>query len=242
VKALLALLLSLLSLAAAAAKTPCETRDFDGDRFTICTYDPRTDKIDIAWRNAEGARLLGFPGLKAMLGRRAAKVQFAVNAGMFHLGGAPVGLFVSGGVQGKSLNRRPGPGNFHMLPNGVFWVGRDGRAHVDATDAFIQRGAKPVLATQSGPMLVIRGRLHPRIQGDGPSKLIRNGVGETANGGAVFVISETPVSFGKMARLFRDGLSVRDALFLDGSVSSLWEPGRNRMDILAALGPIIWVY
>lgn len=240
-RALVVVLLSLLSFAAAAAKTPCETRDFDGGRFTVCTYDPRTDKIDIAWRNAKGARLLGFPGLNAMLGDRAAKVQFAVNAGMFHLDGAPVGLFVAKGVQEKPLNRRKGPGNFHMLPNGVFWIDRDGRAHVETSERFAKRRAKPVLATQSGPMLLVDGKLHPQIQDDGPSKLIRNGVGATSNGGAVFVISETPVSFGKLARFFRDELAVADALFLDGSVSSLWEPGRNRMDLRAPLGPMIWV-
>jgi uncharacterized protein YigE (DUF2233 family) len=56
------------------------------------------------------------------------------------------------------------------------------------------------------------------------------------------VISESEVSFGKMARFFRDDLRVRDALYLDGAVSSLWDPARNRMDIRAPLGPMIWVY
>lgn len=225
----------------AFAKTPCEVRAFEGDRFTVCTYDPQTDKIHLAWRNATGSPLLGFASLKAELGARAPKVHFAMNAGMFHFGGAPVGLFVAEGAVEKPLNRRGGPGNFHMLPNGVFWIGQDRRANVDASDIYARRGVNPVLATQSGPMLLIDGKLHPRIQDDGPSRLIRNGVGETAEGGAVFVISEAPVSFGKLARFFRDKLAVRDALFLDGSVSSLWEPGRNRMDLFSRLGPIIWV-
>jgi uncharacterized protein YigE (DUF2233 family) len=240
-KAVATLIALLYCAGVAFAKSPCQLRDFDGDRFTVCAYDPQTDNIHIAWRSADGAPLRGFPALKAMLGPRADAVRFAMNAGMFHLGGAPVGLFVAGGVQEKPLNRRRGPGNFHMLPNGVFWVGRDGRAHVDAADDFAEKRGSPVLATQSGPMLLIDGNLHPRIQRDGPSRLIRNGVGETSGNGAVFVISESAVSFGMLARFFRDELAVRNALFLDGSVSSLWEPSRRRMDVRAFLGPIIWV-
>ena len=36
---------------------------------------------------------------------------------------------------------------------------------------------KPRLATQSGPMLVIDGKLHPRFEENGASRYIRNGVG-----------------------------------------------------------------
>jgi uncharacterized protein YigE (DUF2233 family) len=232
-----------VALAAQAwAKGACDMKAFEGDRFTVCAYDPNTDKIAIAWRSAAGARLLGFPGLKAMLGAKASAVKFAVNAGMFHESGAPVGLFVSGGVRETALNRNPGPGNFHMLPNGVFWIGAQGNAAVETSSRFARRKANPVLATQSGPMLLIAGNLHPRIQDDGPSRLVRNGVGATSDGRAVFVLSEGAVSFGKLARFFRDDLGVRDALYLDGSVSSLWDPALNRMDIRAPLGPIIWVY
>lgn len=232
---------SLCFAASASAKKPCSPpRAFEGDRFTMCVYHPAEDEIGIAWRTRDGVPLRGFPALKGMLGARAGQVHFAVNAGMYHAGGAPVGLFVAQGVQETPLNRREGPGNFHMLPNGVFWIDREGHAHVDTTERFARRGVKPVLATQSGPMLLIGGKLHPRIQDDGPSRLIRNGVAETWAGGAIFVVSETPVSFGKMARFFRE-LPVRDALYLDGSVSSLWDPSQNRMDIRAPLGPMIWV-
>jgi uncharacterized protein YigE (DUF2233 family) len=228
--------------ASARAETPCQSKTFEGDRFTVCAYDPRADKLRIAWRAADGARLIGFPGLKAMLGPGAARVRFAVNAGMFHADGAPVGLYVQDGVADAPLNRNKGPGNFHMLPNGVFWTDSKGRSYVETADRFARRAVQPMNATQSGPMLVIGGKLHPQIQDDGPSRFVRNGVGQARSGGAVFVISESEVSFGKMARFFRDDLRVRDALYLDGAVSSLWDPARNRMDIRAPLGPMIWVY
>ena len=52
---------------------------------------------------------------------------------------------------------------------------------------------------------------------------------------------ETVVSFGKLARLFRDILNCRDALYLDGAVSSLWPPAAQRMDNRAPLGRVIVV-
>ena len=97
------------------------------------------------------------------------------------------------------------------------------------------------LRTQSGPMLVIDGKLHPAIDHDGTSKKTRNAVGVDRAGRAHFVISEAPISFGKLARYFRDRLETPNALFLDGSVSQLWDPGRERMDGGPELGPLIVV-
>jgi prepilin-type processing-associated H-X9-DG protein len=90
-------------------------------------------------------------------------------------------------------------------------------------------------------MLVIDGELHEAFEPDGDSHKIRNGVGIDDAGRAHFVISEAPVSFGKFARYFRDVAKTRNALFLDGSVSSLWDPARGRMDGRAPLGPLIVV-
>ena len=56
---------------------------------------------------------------------------------------------------------------------------------------------------------------------------------------AVFAISERPVSFGAFARLFRDDLGCRNALFLDGSVSSLYAPNLGRSDLSRPLGPLV---
>jgi uncharacterized protein YigE (DUF2233 family) len=90
-------------------------------------------------------------------------------------------------------------------------------------------------------MLVIDGELHPRFDTDGPSRLIRNGVGVSDPYTAWFVISEEAISFGRFARFFRDELGCADALFLDGSVSSLWDPAAGRRDSHAELGPVVVV-
>jgi prepilin-type processing-associated H-X9-DG protein len=88
-------------------------------------------------------------------------------------------------------------------------------------------------------MLVVDGRIHPKITQEGPSRKLRNGVGVSGPKTVIFAISDGPVSFGAFARLFRDRLGCRNALFLDGSVSSLYAPALGREDGLRPLGPIL---
>jgi uncharacterized protein YigE (DUF2233 family) len=88
--------------------------------------------------------------------------------------------------------------------------------------------------------LLRAGALHPAITQNGPSRHVRNGVG-ILGGQALFVISESEVSFGRLARFFRDGLGCTDALYLDGTVSSLWVPSLGRQDKRNDLGTFVVV-
>ena len=54
-------------------------------------------------------------------------------------------------------------------------------------------------------------------------------------------MSDGPLSFGKLARYFRDELKTPNALYLDGKVSALWYPAIARLDSTAPLGPLIVV-
>jgi uncharacterized protein YigE (DUF2233 family) len=158
---------------------------------------------------------------------------------MFDDQGLPIGYYVEDGAEQSALNRRKGPGNFHMQPNGVFYGDAAGW-HVTATDDFARARPDHVrFATQSGPMLLIEGKLHPDIAPNGTSLQIRNGVGVSEDGSAWFAISDQPVSFGRFARLFANQLRCRNALFLDGMVSRLWDPVAQRRDAGAAIGPIV---
>jgi uncharacterized protein YigE (DUF2233 family) len=163
-----------------------------------------------------------------------------MNAGMFDATGAPIGLFVANGRESQALNQQTGPGNFHMQPNGVFFVDGARQPHVATTADYAAGGAQPVWATQSGPMLVIAGKLNAQFSQDGTSRYVRNGVG-VRDGVAYFVISEAAVSFGKFARFFRDGLKCQNALYFDGAVSSLWVPSAGRRDDGSLLGPMVVV-
>ncbi|HEY5721619.1 MAG TPA: phosphodiester glycosidase family protein [Allosphingosinicella sp.] len=225
--------------AAEAAERHCETRTFEGSRFTACRYDSTRHRIAIADAK-DGKPLRGFEALQGSLGAEAGDLLFAMNAGMYDEESLPIGLHVEDGNQIHAINLRDGPGNFHMKPNGVFAVDLGGRVSIVPSDAWGKRKAR--FASQSGPMLLIGGKLHPKIQADGPSLHIRNGVGTADGRTAWFVISEDPVSFGRFARFLRDGLGCRDALFFDGTVSSLWDPGAGRMDRGYPLGPMVAVF
>lgn len=168
-------------------------------------------------------------------------IAFAMNAGMFDEDGTPVGYFVENSERLQELNTADGEGNFYMKPNGVFY-GTGGEWHVRTTEEFLANVKdRPEFGTQSGPMLVIGGKIHPEITHDGPSKLVRNAVGVDEQGRAHFVISNAPISFGKLARFYRDELKVKDALYLDGTVSQLWNPATDRLDTGEPIGPIVIV-
>jgi uncharacterized protein YigE (DUF2233 family) len=228
---------------AAYTGTPaCETRSFEGSRFTVCPFDAGKDEIRLAWRGSDGRPLRSLAALEQSLGKEASQVRFAMNAGMYDGEGAPIGLFVEAGEERKGLNTHKGDGNFHLLPNGAFAVDAKGQVSVTTSTALRAKVPSPRWATQSGPMLVIDGKLHPKFDENGPSQLIRNGVGVRDSRTAWFVISEDGVSFGRFARFFRDALGCRNALYLDGSVSSLWDPGAGRQDAFSELGPMIVVF
>jgi uncharacterized protein YigE (DUF2233 family) len=243
VRLFIAVVLALLATRAAAAPAePCASASFEGSRFTVCRYDPAKHQLRLAVTDSRGKALRNFAGLSRALGGDAARVRFAMNAGMFGTDSMPIGLYIENGVRRRGINRvRSAYGNFYMQPNGVFVVGTDGRAQVIETDDFARRSPAPKWATQSGPMLVINGKLNPGFSADGPSRNIRNGVGELDGGTAAFVISEQPVSFGRFARFFRDALKSPNALYLDGAVSSIWVPALRRRDSAYDLGPLIVV-
>lgn len=227
--------------ATATVASACNTVTYEEVKLTHCIANPARHRIAMALGPEGGAPYRGLANLAAGRPADAAPVAFAMNGGMFDGEGKPIGYYVEGGERLKELNRNEGSGNFHMQPNGVFF-GTGSKWQVRTSDDFYANvGDRPEFGTQSGPMLLIEGKLHPEITDDGPSRTRRNGVGVDRQGRAHFVISEGPVSFGKLARFFRDVAGTPNALYLDGGVSSLWDPARERMDTLAPIGPIIVV-
>ncbi len=219
----------------------CEAVTFEGARFTVCTADPGRHEIRLVVAGADGVPVREFDRLAAAVGLDASRLSFAVNAGMFEEDGSPVGLAIADGERRHKLNRRDASGNFHLKPNGVVFGNASGRWSVMETDAYAASVRTPDFATQSGPMLVIDGELHAQFDENGTSLHIRNGVGVDEAGRAHFAISEEAVSFGRFARLFRDRLHCPNALFLDGSVSRLWDAHGGRKDVGARVGPLLAV-
>lgn len=232
-------LMTLLAPVAGRAEAACYRATFEADGFTVCRYDPAHDALRLAARGPAGP-LDSLQGLKASLGPDARRVRFALNGGMYQPDQSPVGLYVAQGQTETPLNRAAGAGNFFLKPNGVFWVGADGAPHVDESEAFAAAAPAAEWATQSGPLLVSRGALHPSIAPNGTSLTVRDAVGVKGRV-ALFVISDGPVSFGRLARFLRDGLGCPDALYLDGHVASLWAPGLKRLDGRTGLGTFVVV-
>jgi uncharacterized protein YigE (DUF2233 family) len=236
---LLAACLATLALPGRAVEI--STVEFAGKRFTVCRVDTRKEHLQLFHRDDDGRPFKRFDRLASWLKARGQKLVFAMNAGMYHPDFSAVGLFVADGKQVVPLNIADGGGgNFFLKPNGVF-VLTESSARVVETSEYPGLQEHVVLATQSGPLLVRAGKIHPAFKPDSASRFVRNGVGVPSPDIALFVISEEPVSFYELATLFRDRLHCPDALFLDGAISSLYahqiRHRRQRKD----LGPIIAV-
>jgi uncharacterized protein YigE (DUF2233 family) len=223
-----------------ASAVEFRTVEFAGQRLTVCQVNVRKNHLQLFHRDEKGQPFRRFDRLASWLESRDQKLTFAMNAGMYHGDLSAVGLFVSGGQQVVPLNTVNGNGNFFLKPNGVFAV-TDRGVHVLESSEYPKLRERVVLATQSGPLLVRGGRLHPAFKPNSESRHLRNGVGVPSPDIALFVISETPVSFYELATLFRDKLRCPDALFLDGIISSLHAPELKRSDVRTDLGPIIAV-
>ncbi|MCA8900103.1 MAG: phosphodiester glycosidase family protein [Hyphomonas sp.] len=241
-------LLAALCLAGLAACQPnpparaCNEVTFEDQAFTVCHVAANDPGIALFHTHADGAPYGEFDRLAETVTEAGGTLLFAMNGGMYHEDRRPVGLYVENGEEAAGLVTRAGPGNFGMLPNGVFWVDEAGGAHVTETLAYDALGITPRFATQSGPMLVIDGALHPDFNADGPSRKRRNGVGLSADGTVLyFAISDVPVNFHTFARLFRDELGAGNALYLDGVVSRLYAAELDRDEKGLTLGPIVAV-
>ncbi|MGM9479755.1 phosphodiester glycosidase family protein [Roseateles sp. NT4] len=208
-------------------------------RYTVVRVDTATQKLALYWQDEQGQPLRRLDRLAAWLKGRGQTLSFGMNAGMYHADASPVGLLVIDGRELAPLNLDAGQGNFFLKPNGVFLIDAKGPRVVDAVDyAASHEGVR--LATQSGPLLLKNGDIHPAFNPNSASRYIRNGVCALGTQ-AIFVISDQPVTLHEFASHFRDELHCRDALYFDGAISSLYSPSLGRNDQLKDLGPLIGV-
>ncbi len=224
-----------------------ETKEhtFNGKRYLVSTVDLERESLQLFLGDGRGKYFNNFENVERWLVERKRRLAFAMNAGMFHPGFAPVGLFVDHGRTIGKLNLDEGAGNFFLKPNGVFLVTDEGATVIEASQFPVVangRGIENVkVGTQSGPLLVIDGKLHPAFRAESESRLIRNGVGVVSPQRVVFAITSEPVNFHEFARLFRDSLGCANALFLDGDISSLYTENPKHRVIRFPLGPIIGI-
>lgn len=236
------LLATLLLLGAAAPPEParadiCVPERFEGADYIVCTVDPADDRLRIFWRGTDGRPYRSFSNLARGLADRGDTLVFAINGGMYEPDYTPLGLYVEDGRELRPADQtridkpqRQVP-NFYKAPNGVFYVSAEGDAAILTTPAFLARRPATRMATQSGPMLVIDGALHPALIPGSSDRTRRSGVGVCASGRVRFAISQDSVNFHSFARLFQDHLACPNALFLDGGRGAgLYAPSLDRND------------
>ncbi len=213
----------------------CEAASFGGAGYVVCSVKRDAGDVRLFWRGADGQPYRTFSTLANATEAQGEQLAFAMNGGMFDDDFSPVGLYVEGGQELRPVNaasRTGSPGsvpNFYKKPNGIFFIDEKG-AGILSTEEFLKRPPNVKMATQSGPMLVIDGALHPAFIPGSTDRRRRDGVG-ICEDDIKFVISEDDVNFHDFARVFRDELKCSDALFLDGGRGTgLYSPDLDRND------------
>ena len=230
-----------------AAELRCGRDTVGGVPYRFCDLSPDRTRLELYWLNeASGGRIGSIASLDRMLSAQGQRLVFGMNAGMYDTTArsAPVGLYVQDGKELVPLNTRDGCCNFYHKPNGVFYISR-GRAAVVETGEFKRSGVHPDIATQSGPLLVQRGRFpHADYSPTGPTNAPRNAVGVRPNGTVALIIADGPTNMHTFRTALRDHFGLRDALYLDGAVSRFYvapgapPDGSELGPILAVLRPV----
>ncbi len=227
------------SLVFAGTLATAEVVEHRGVVFHVYRLDPGKKKLELHLSGKRGEPNT-FPKLEEKVKREGRVLKFAMNSGIFEPTFLPSGLHISEGKTITRLNLKDFvkesesqfTPNFFLKPNGVFYLLEDGTAGINESDQYSKLGLKPLLATQSGPLLVNDGVIHPIFGKDSKSSKIRNGVGVTADGKVVFACSVLDptrgrTSFHNFAELFRDKLGCPNALYLDGVISYIYIKGET---------------
>jgi len=193
------------------------------DRFLAVTVDPATEDLRMFWQNDTGAIINDFYTLRSHLSSQGGTLTFAMNGGMYREDYSPLGLYIGECETQHRINRvQEAYGNFYLQPNGVFCLTDHDSARIVTTTNFEFSGDIRY-ATQSGPMLVIDGKIHSGLTKGSDNLNVRNGVGVLPDGKALFVMSTEQVNFYDLALFFKNQ-GCQNALFLDGAVSRTYLP------------------
>lgn len=229
-------LLLLMTINLVAFKT---NRDPIEENILCHFVDPKTQELQLFWKNELGMRFKSIQNLKSHLESKGLSLTFAMNGGMFNKDFSPQGLFIQNNKRITPLDTSAGEGNFYLKPNGVFYITIDNVPSISTTDNFVDSG-RVKFATQSGPMLVVDGKIHPAFKEGSTNWNIRNGVGVLPNNKAVFAMSKTEINFYDFAKYFQE-LGCKNALYLDGYVSRMYLPEKNWIQTDGNFGVMVGV-
>jgi len=212
----------------------------DGSRILSYVVDPQNQDLKFYWKDKSGEIYGNFQRLKTDLLAENRELVFAMNGGMYLKDQSPQGLYIENGVTYARLDTvKSGFGNFYMQPNGIFYLTTDLKAVVCPTGEFKNDG-DILYATQSGPMLLIEGKMHSKFRKGSSNIHIRNGVGILPKGELLFAMSKEKINFYDFASYFKRK-GCQNALYLDGFVSRVYLPSKNQKQWDGNFGVIIAV-
>ena len=202
--------------------------------------DPQSQNLALYWKNENGKILRNFSALKEHTESNGEELIFAANAGMYQENQTPLGLYIEKGKTLHKINKRKNAyGNFYLQPNGVFFLTKDKKASICKTDDF-SHASNIQFATQSGPMLLIDGDIHPKLTKGSKNLNIRNGVGILPDGKVLFAMSKKRINFYDFATYFKNQ-GCANALYLDGFVSKVYLPSKDWIQLKGNFGVMIGV-
>lgn len=199
-----------------------EYRTFTDSGVTYGIFQAKPEEVRFHWRDSEGKNYNSLTNLKRAL-EKDHYVKMIMNAGIYSKNNVPAGLWVEEGKELNPLNTKRGTGNFHVQPNGVFaLVGK--QPYILTTKAYQQKKLKPTFAMQSGPMLLIDGKINHQFKPTLESYHKRNAVCLDKHDKLLFILTTS----GKPnLYTFSHGLQkigCHNALYLDGTISNWYIP------------------
>lgn len=202
--------------------------------------DLETQDLKFYWKQKNDSNYSNFIRLKETLQKNGKQLIFATNGGMYKKDGSPQGLYIEDSKTLSEIDRKEnGYGNFYLQPNGIFYITNKKEAKIVKTSHF-KTSNTIKYATQSGPMLLIGGALHPKFNKGSKNLNIRNGVGVLPNGQLLFAMSKEKINFYDFATYFKDN-GCENALYLDGFVSKTYLPSKQWEQLEGNFGVIIGV-
>lgn len=217
----------------------CKEKIRNEEQFVIYQVNPQKANIKLYWKSDDDINLKSIARLKKEVEAHNEKLIFAMNGGMFESDNSPKGLYIENFKILNPIDTLQGSGNFYLVPNGIFYLTQKNQAGIIETKKYTQ-SPEIKYATQSGPMLLINGKINPVFKKDSKNLNIRNGVGILENGDLIFAMSKKEVNFYSFAQLFKEA-GCNNALYLDGYVSRAYLPEKKWMQNDGNLGVIIGV-
>ncbi|MBW1294085.1 phosphodiester glycosidase family protein [Aquimarina litoralis] len=207
-------------------------------KYISYEVDLKKQHLKFYWKDKKKENYRNFQELKEALKKDGHELVFAMNGGMYNKDLSPQGLYIEKGIVKSKLDTaQNGYGNFYLQPNGIFFITDKNIPHINTTQEFTF--AKDIAyATQSGPMLLINGKIHDKFNEGSPNVHIRNGVGILPNGNLLFAMSKEKVNFFDFSNFFKEK-GCKNALYLDGFVSKTYLPSKNWEQLDGEFGVII---